>query len=202
MLLVVIKIRLKMLEQDKLTLRKALRQQRAQLTREQVTAVSEAVARQILACDAFRKAKSVMGFLAFGKELGVDAVLDAALAMGKTVAVPHIVSATCFEPVRLRTMQDFALDRFGIRTVKPPLELLKPEDFDLVLVPGVAFGKDGSRMGMGAGYYDRFLPLAKKAVLMGVAYADLLQESLPCDEHDVKMQCIVSESGIITLAPL
>ena len=57
-------------------------------------------------------------------------------------------------------------------------------------------------MGMGAGYYDRFLPLAKKAVLMGVAYADLLQESLPCDEHDVKMQCIVSESGIITLAPL
>ena len=202
MLLVVIKIRLKMLEQDKLTLRKALRQQRAQLTREQVIAAGAAVTQHILACDAFRNAKSVMGFLAFGKELGVDAVLDAALTMGKTVAVPYVVSATCFEPVRLRTMQDFALDRFGIRTVKPPLELLKPEDFDLVLVPGVAFGKDGSRMGMGAGYYDRFLPLAKKAVLMGVAYADLLQESLPCDEHDVKMQCIVSESGIITLAPL
>ena len=189
-------------EQEKIALRKALRRQRAQLTREQVTAVSEAVARQILACDAFRKAKSVMGFLAFGKELGVDAVLTAALAMGKTVAVPHIVSTTSFVPVRLQNMQDFDLDRYGIRTVRPPLEELAPEGLDLVLVPGVAFGKDGSRMGMGAGYYDRFLPLAKKAVLMGVAYADLLQESLPCDEHDVKMQCIVSESGIITLAPL
>ena len=191
-----------MLEQEKIALRKALRRQRAQLTREQVTAVSEAVARQILACDAFRKAKSVMGFLAFGKELGVDVVLTAALAMGKTVAVPHIVSATSFVPVRLQNMQDFDLDRYGIRTVRPPLEGLAPEGLDLVLVPGVAFGKDGSRMGMGAGYYDRFLPQAKQAVTMGVAYDCLMQESLPCDEHDVKMQLLVSESGILTLSPL
>ena len=189
-------------EQDKITLRKALRQQRAQLTREQVTAASEAVARQILACDAFCKAKSVMGFLAFGKELSVDLVLEAALAQGKTVAVPHIVSDTVFVPVRLKYLQDFELDRYDIRSVRSPLEVIQPEVFDLVLVPGVAFGRDGSRMGMGAGYYDRFLPQAKQAVVMGVAYDFLLQSSLPCDEHDVKMQCIVSESGIITLAPL
>ena len=94
------------------------------------------------------------------------------------------------------------MDRYGIRTVRPPLELIEPNAFDLVLVPGVAFGRDGSRMGMGAGYYDRFLPQAKQAVTMGVAYDCLMQESLPCDEHDVKMQCLVSESGIITLAPL
>ena len=191
-----------MLEHEKITLRKALRQQRAQLTREQVAAASAAVARQILACDAFCKAKSVMGFLAFGKELGVDAVLAAALAMGKTVAVPHIVSDTSFVAVRLKNLQDFDLDRYGIRTVKPPLELIEPEELDLVLVPGVAFGRDGSRMGMGAGYYDRFLPKAKKALTMGVAYDCLLQESLPSDEHDVKMQLLVSESGIITLSPL
>ena len=190
------------LEHTKITLRKALRQQRAQLTREQVATASEAVAQQILACDAFCKAKSVMGFLAFGKELSVDKVLEAALAMGKTVAVPHIISATSFEPVRLKNMQDFDLDHYGIRTVCPPLEVLDPSCFDLVLVPGVAFGRDGSRMGMGAGYYDRFLLQAQKAVLMGVAYDSLLQDSLPSDEHDVKMQCIVSESGIITLAPL
>ena len=191
-----------MLEHEKITLRKALRQQRAQLTREQVTAAAAAVARQILACDAFCKAKSVMGFLAFGKELGVDAVLAAALAMGKTVAVPHIVSDTSFVAVRLKNLQDFDLDRYGIRTVRPPLELIEPGELDLVLVPGVAFGRDGSRMGMGAGYYDRFLPRAKQAVTVGVAYDCLLQASLPTDEHDVKMQYLVSESGIITLAPL
>ena len=112
-------------ELDKIALRKALRQQRAQLTREQVTAAGEAVARQILACDAFRKAKSIMGFLAFGKELSVDLVLEQALAMGKTVAVPHIESATSFVPVRLKNLQDFDLDRYGIRTARP-WSLLSP----------------------------------------------------------------------------
>ena len=113
-------------EQDKITLRKALRQQRAQLTREQVTAASEAVARQILACDAFCKAKSVMGFLAFGKELSVDLVLEAALAQGKTVAVPHIVSDIGFVPVRLKHLQDFELDRYGIRTAVSYTHLTLP----------------------------------------------------------------------------
>ena len=190
------------LEHTKITLRKALRQQRAQLTREQVATASEAVAQQILACDAFCKAKSVMGFLAFGKELSVDKVLEAALAMGKTVAVPHIISATSFEPVRLKNMQDFDLDHYGIRTMCPPLSVLDPLFFFFVLVPAFSFFLASSRILLGAGYYDRFLLQAQKAVLMGVAYDCLMKDSLPSDEHDVKMQCIVSESGIITLAPL
>ena len=192
---------------DKAVVRKQLRMQRAQLTREQVESASEQVSLQILACDAFRQAKSIMGFLAFGKELGVDLVLQEALAMGKLVAVPFITSATslvpaqptsiqCSAPARLISMQGFELDRYGIRTVRQPVETVAPEDLDLVLVPGVAFGLDGSRMGMGAGYYDRFLLQAKRAVTMGVAYDCLLQETLPCDEYDVKMQLLVSESGV------
>ena len=184
---------------DKAVVRKQLRMQRAQLTREQVESASEQVSLQILACDAFRQAKSIMGFLAFGKELGVDLVLQQALALGKIVAVPHITSAASFVPARLQNMEDFVLDCYGIRTVPQPIEVVEPENLDLVLVPGVAFGLDGSRMGMGAGYYDRFLPLAKQAVFMGVAYADLLQDELPCDEHDIKMHCLVSESGFMTI---
>lgn len=181
---------------DKAAVRSVLRKQRAQLTREQVIAASERVSRHILACDAFRQAKSIMGFLAFGKELGVDWILQEALALGKTVSVPFITSSTSFVPARLMSMQGFKLDRYGIRTVRQPVETVAPEKLDLVLVPGVAFGLDGSRMGMGAGYYDRFLLQAKRAVTMGVAYDCLLQEALPCDEHDVKMQLLVSESGV------
>lgn len=187
---------------DKAAVRRQLRKQRAQLTREQVNSASEQVSLQILACDAFRQAKSIMGFLAFGKELGVDLVLQEALAQGKTVAVPFITSSTSFVPARLTSMEDFVLDCYGIRTVRQPIELVNPMELDLVLVPGVAFGRDGSRLGMGAGYYDRFLPLAKQAILMGVAYDSLVQDTLPCDEHDVRLQCIVSESGFLTLAPL
>ena len=194
-----------MLEQaTKIELRKALLQKRAHLTKEQVQSSSELVTRQLLAYDspareAFSKAQCVMGFLAFGKELSVDAILAEALAQGKLVCVPFITSATEFVAVRLCSFDNFALDRYGIRTVQPPLEIIEPQAIDFVLVPGVAFGRDGSRMGMGAGYYDRFLPqLREQTVTVGVAYAALLQEHLPCDEHDQKMQLLVSESGVLT----
>lgn len=184
---------------EKIELRKRLKKARAQLRAEQVAASSAQAAEHILACDAYKKAECIMGYLAFGKELNVDAVLCEALAAGKTVLVPFVVSATEIVPVRLRDMHNFELDRFGIRSVREPVEKVSAKKVDLILVPGVAFGKDGSRLGMGAGYYDRFLPQAENARLMGIAYDALLQEALPRDEYDVCMQLLASESGITTL---
>ncbi len=143
-----------------------------------------------------------MGFLAFGKELSVDLVLTQALADGKRVAVPLITSPKEFVAVRLRDMQNFALDRYGIRTAPQPVQEVAPETIDLALVPGVAFGRDGSRLGMGAGYYDRFLLKAVRAVRMGVAYDSLLQDILPTEAYDVGMHFLVSESGVKAITPL
>lgn len=189
-------------ETEKIELRRRLKKLRAQMSGEQAATSSLQVSRHILACDAYRKAKCIMGFLAFGKELSVDYVLAQALADGKIVAVPHITSGEEFVPVRLLDMQHFALDRYGIRTAPQPVQPVKPEAIDLILVPGVAFGRDGSRLGMGAGYYDRFLLKVGQAVRMGVAYKSLMQETLPTDVYDVGMQLLASESGIITLTPL
>ena len=186
----------------KTELRKRLKAERARLSVEQVALSSEQVSRHILACDAYRKAQCIMGYLAFGKELSVDAVLRAALAEGKKVVVPLVTSATEMVPVVLRNMEDFELDRYGIRSVREPAELCEAQAIDLVLVPGVAFDREGGRLGMGAGYYDRFLPQAQGAVLMGIAYDALLQQELPKDEYDVYMQLLASESGITTLSPL
>ena len=187
---------------EKNELRKRLKKARAQLCAEQVAASSAQAAEHILACDAYKKAECIMGYLAFGKELSVDAVLRAALAEGKKVVVPLVTSATEMVPVVLRNMEDFELDRYGIRSVREPAELCEAQAIDLVLVPGVAFDREGGRLGMGAGYYDRFLPQAQGAVLMGIAYDALLQQELPKDEYDVYMQLLASESGITTLSPL
>ena len=186
----------------KTELRKRLKAERAKLRAEQVALSSEQVSRHILACDAYRSAQCIMGYLAFGKELSVDAVLRAALAEGKQVVVPLVTSATEMVPVVLRNMEDFELDRYGIRSVREPAQQCEPQKIDLVLVPGVAFDREGGRLGMGAGYYDRFLPKTSGAVLMGIAYDALLQDELPKDEYDVCMQLLASESGITTLSPL
>ena len=186
--------------EEKVELRKYFKRLRSQLTAEQPASDSLLTARQILACDAYRKANCIMGYLAFGNELSVDLVLQQALADGKTVAVPLVQSATEMAPVQLQNMLDFELDRYGIRSVRQPAKL--PQQLDLVLVPGVAFGRDGSRLGMGAGYYDRFLPQAENALLMGIAYDAFIQPNLPRDEFDVLVQLLASESGITTLSPL
>lgn len=184
----------------KTELRNNLKKLRTGFSREQVTASSLQVSRNILACDAYRKAKCIMGYLAFGNELSVDLVLSQALADGKFVAVPHIISSMDMISVHLRNMDDFDLDRYGIRSIRYPFEKVLPQTLDLILVPGVAFGSDGSRLGMGAGYYDRFLPQADKALFMGIAYDQLIQSQLPADNYDIFMQCLASESGITTLS--
>lgn len=188
--------------EEKVELRKYFKRLRSQLTAEQAASGSLLTARQILACDAYRKASCIMGYLAFGNELSVDLVLQQALADGKTVAVPLVQSATEMAPVQLENMQNFEFDRYGIRSVRQPAKLLQPQQLDLVLVPGVAFGRDGSRLGMGSGYYDRFLPQAENALLMGIAYDAFIQPNLPRDEFDVLVQLLASESGITTLSPL
>ena len=101
--------------EEKVELRKYFKRLRSQLTAEQAASGSLLTARQILACDAYRKANCIMGYLAFGNELSVDLVLQQALADGKTVAVPLVQSATEMAPVQLENMLNFELDRYGIR---------------------------------------------------------------------------------------
>ena len=113
--------------EEKVELRKYFKRLRSQLTAEQAAAGSLLTARQILACDAYRKANCIMGYLAFGNELSVDLVLQQALADGKTVAVPLVQSATEMAPVQLENMQNFELDRYGIRSVRQPAKLLQPQ---------------------------------------------------------------------------
>ena len=178
-------------------LRQALLSYRRSLTTEQVAASSAQVVQHILACDAFRKAKHIMGYLAFGRELNIDAVLQQALDQGKQVYVPQIISPTEMRPVRLKDLEQLVLDRYGIRSVAPPVQELEPQQLDLILIPGLAFSRTGQRMGMGAGYYDRFLPRAQQSQWLGIAYEQMLQDSLPQDAYDVPVPQLVTEGGIL-----
>lgn len=182
---------------DKKTLRSELKAARSKITQQQADAASALITRHIVACDAYRKAKRIMGYLAFGREACVDDVLAEAIADGKEVYVPFITSATEFIPARIYNLHDFALDCYGIRSARQPFATIEAAQLDLILVPGVAFDRQGNRMGMGAGYYDRFLPQAEQAVTVGVTYDALVQEALVTNEYDVPVQFLAAESGII-----
>jgi 5-formyltetrahydrofolate cyclo-ligase len=86
---------------------------------------------------------------------------------------------------------------YGIRALSNPDILAEPEELDIVLVPGLAFTAEGRRLGQGGGYYDRFLPFCSKALLVGAALPGQIIDELPCEEHDVKMDFLLSP-GFLT----
>ena len=71
-----------------------------------------------------------------------------------------------------------------------------PDEADVVVVPGVAFTRDGIRLGQGGGWYDRFLSgVARGCAVIGVCFDEQLVDDLPTGPHDVSMTCVVTPTA-------
>ena len=191
----------RLLWQESLSLRKKTARQELQaiaqgFSPDYLSEVNRAVCDKILQSRVFACSQVVFGYLAFAGEISVDAVLQEALRLGKTVAVPRILSRTEMQAVCLTSLQDLPLDRYGIRTVKQPVRTVAPSSLELILVPGAGFAFSGCRMGRGAGYYDRFLPRTQGFTL-GIACDPLVRESLPYGPYDYKVSALVTESRFL-----
>lgn len=90
---------------------------------------------------------------------------------------------------------DFVAGVYGILEPRIELPPVKPRDLSLIIVPGVLFGPTGERIGMGAGFYDRFLALAPHAFRVALAYDfQVLADPLPLKPWDMKMDAVFGES--------
>ena len=117
-------------------------------------------------------------------------------AQTKTLAYP-----VCGEAYSLTAAvpgpDGWEMGQYGIRTpILSRSEILLPEALDLVLVPCTAFDADCFRVGMGKGYYDRYLPRCKNAVKIGIAFEAQRVEHAAVDEHDQRLDAYVTERGI------
>jgi 5-formyltetrahydrofolate cyclo-ligase len=102
----------------------------------------------------------------------------------------------------LKQEELFALkqDDFGIWVPENP-EFTAPEAIDVLLVPGLAFDKQGYRLGFGGGYYDRYLNRVRtNAFTIGIGFDCQLTEALPREAFDKKLCALCTESGIIEIA--
>lgn len=181
---------------NKNELRAELKKARNNLEPIYVEEASKLICQRIIVSSLYKNANVILAYLAFGKEVSCDELVTQALTDGKTVCIPYIIDKEHFLAAKLNSLENLVLDRYGIRTVAEPIIEVSHSDIDLILVPGLAFGRDGSRMGMGAGYYDRFLA-DTQAITLGLAYEKMLQDEIPTDEHDIAMEYIVTESNLI-----
>jgi 5-formyltetrahydrofolate cyclo-ligase len=140
----------------------------------------------------------------------VRALADAALAAGKTVAWPYCpqreggemlaLAAHLAYAAHLEKAQDdsaWAKDACGIPAPDPArARQIDPAEIDLVLVPGTAFDRAGGRVGMGAGFYDRYLPRCTRAFWLGVAFEAQLVERAAAGPLDARMDAVATERGV------
>ena len=100
--------------------------------------------------------------------------------------------------VRITDLESLARGTLGIRIPNEPYDIVEPTQLDCILVPGLAFDHRGGRMGMGAGYYDRYLQQIAVEKRIGIAWDNQLSEGmLPMAPHDEWMHTIVTPSESI-----
>jgi 5-formyltetrahydrofolate cyclo-ligase len=86
---------------------------------------------------------------------------------------------------------------YGMLEPSPDLPIVPVENIQLVLAPGLAFDRQGWRLGYGGGFFDRFLAGFTHGVSLGVTYHALLFDLLPHHQHDIPVQYLVTEEGLL-----
>lgn len=147
----------------------------------------QALYEQLFQTPDWQTARSIAITLSMDFELNTHPIIIAAWQENKRVMVPKIVN----KKMIFVTIDSNTLYTSGSMSIKEPISSDQAsEDIDLVIVPGLAFTKDGKRLGFGAGYYDRFL---KQYVghTVSLSLADQLFDDLPTELHDEIVQQVL-----------
>lgn len=151
----------------------------------------------------YHGAQTVMFYVDVRDEVRTRQALPAAIASGKRIVIPYCVEGE-LELFHLESMEELEVGMYKILEPREQLRTvaskrLQPADLDLVMVPGVAFDRQGGRTGHGKGYYDKLLEHARQdAPLIALAFESQMFPEIPCESHDVYMDKVVTETSTYT----
>jgi 5-formyltetrahydrofolate cyclo-ligase len=164
--------------------------------------LSKEICAKFAALPEYVRAKTVLYYIDVRSEVRTRHDLPSALTQGKKIVVPWCNDQGELELFHLESMDELSIGMYKILEPKPELRTLaskqvKPQDLDLVMVPGVAFDRTGARMGHGKGYYDKLLQHARlDAPLVALAFECQLFPEIPTAAHDIFMDMIITERAI------
>ena len=180
----------------------AARQKMAAVEREEY---SREITLRLLNMPAYKDAEIVLGYMSFGAEFSSVVWVQQALRDGKQVLLPKVDSITRqLEIYQIHDLQqDVAPGTWDIPEPLPArcerVETLGRLDF--ILLPGVAFSSDGSRLGYGGGFYDKLLARINRVegrpALVAAAFSKQLVKDIPQEATDRKVEWLVTESEVI-----
>jgi len=168
---------------------------RQALPREYHAAASAKICSSLLSLPEYQNANVIFSYFPVGGEVDVMALNRAAIADGKRLAFPVCQRGGIMHAYSVPDTTAVVCGMYGI--LQPDLSLAAPvfsAEIDLVIVPVVAFDEARNRLGHGAGYYDRYLPLCNHAKTIGVAFQTQGFPDVYPAPHDVALDAIITES--------
>ena len=182
------------------TLRNQLRQQirktRANLTALQQQQAEDSITQQALALIEERNAQHIALYISFDGEISTEKLIKILWTQGKQVYLPVLHPFKPNHLLFLRYLPDTPMcqNKFGIWEPKLNVQNVLPlDELDILFTPLVAFDKQGNRLGMGGGFYDRTLQHWQKSSFIPVGLAHQCQqvEQLPTEVWDVPLHQIL-----------
>ena len=143
----------------------------------------------------YDRARIVLLFVAhLAEEVPTRVMIETTIGRGKTVVCPRVDRQE--RRLRLCLLEDFERDLvpgpFGIPEPKPGTKEIYPEQVDWALIPGIAFDARGYRLGRGAGYYDRLIPLFKpKTPRLALVLDPQWVDEIPNESHDQPVHGVI-----------
>lgn len=187
---------------DAAQLRKDILAARNRLIPAEIAEKSAAITRTLLDLEPIRNSQLIFVYVSFRSEVATIDLIDALIAMGKTITVPITrLKEKRLDAIHLRNPElDLEPGYCGIPEPKKEVCLTRnipPEKIETILLPGSVFDERGGRFGYGGGYYDRFLEKVPTAMRIGLAFDMQIIEKAPLSEHDELLDLVVTESRVI-----
>jgi 5-formyltetrahydrofolate cyclo-ligase len=167
---------------------------------------SEAIAGHLRALPEFAAARAIMLYVDIGAEVQTRGLITVLLAEGRRVILPYVKLPAYVLGIGAIDNPDADLQTGEVGCLEPmpsKRDNFFKSDLGVIICPGVAFDKNGGRIGRGKYYFDRFLSEIKGRIpIIGLAYANqVLDGRIPFEYHDVAMDQIITENGPVIARP-
>lgn len=187
----------------KQTLRQRILAAREQLPVALRAEFSTAIAQHIAQMPGYRTAQTVFAYMNFGAEFESEIFVRQALKDGKVLLLPKVNAATReLELFRIEDLDaQLAPGAYGIREPVAGCAEAHPGEAEFILLPGVAFGRGGERLGYGGGFYDKLLSrMTHRPLLAAGAFSMQIVPDIPMEIFDRRVDWLVTENETLRCA--
>lgn len=175
--------------EEKKELRKQMLSVRNNMDKIQKQAFDDTICKRLSEILTLKKIRTVHTFLPMDNEVNIFPFIDQMLMGNITVATPKALPKRKMQNLILHSLNELEDGIYGTKHPASNKEYIG--EFDLIIIPGLAFDKHFYRLGYGSGYYDTFLSAQPNAIKIGICYPFQLIEKVPTELHDVPLNGLI-----------